>query len=71
MGKRKVNVMWDRVSGKDLDPKNAIRAERNKNTMRDETFLDACKAVNVEPTKRQSSKYNNKKGMAYRHGRGE
>ncbi len=39
--------------------------QRNKGALSDKRFLDACKLADVEPTKRQASKWNNKRGAAY------
>jgi len=61
----KINVLWDRVTGPDLDPGNKKRAERNSATMKNLMFLDACLRASIEPTKRQASKWNRKKGKAY------
>ena len=36
---------------------------------KDKEFKRACDYVHVNPTKRQASKYRNKKGTAYKHGR--
>jgi len=33
----------------------------------DKNFLEACRAATVEPTRRQASKWLNKKGRAYKH----
>lgn len=41
------------------------RAFKDKNT----DFNAACAAAHVEPTKRQASKFRNKKGLAYKEGR--
>ena len=35
----------------------------------DKAFIAACKRANVNPTKRQASKYRRKIGLAYREGR--
>jgi len=37
---------------------------RNKGTMANKQFLEACKRASVEPTRRQASKWNNGKGAA-------
>jgi len=66
MSKRKINTQWDRVHGPDLDTGKKQRAERNKSTMADKIFLDACINAKIEPTKRQASKWNSKKGKAYK-----
>jgi len=34
-----------------------------------EAFLEACKKVKIIPTRRQASKWRNKKGLSYRKGR--
>lgn len=56
---------WKRVTGPNLCPENAVRAQRNKSTLTSPIFLKACETVGIEPTKRQASKWNNKKGKAY------
>lgn len=33
--------------------------------LQDSHFKDACRAVNLEPSKRQASKWRMKKGLAY------
>ena len=66
MAKRKINTQWDRVQGPDLDTGKKQRAERNKSIMADKIFLDACANAGIEPTKRQASKWNSKKGKAYK-----
>lgn len=36
---------------------------------KDQTFINACAQAGIEATKRQASKYRNKKGLAYKAGR--
>ncbi|MFW6242763.1 MAG: hypothetical protein ACOC2W_01255 [bacterium] len=60
---------WKRVLGPDLDQQKFEREKKNKNIMSNETFLKACEMLGIEPTKRQASKYNNKKGSAYKYGK--
>jgi len=67
MGKQKITAQWDRVSGPDLDPNNAPRMKRNEGVLKSKGFIAACHAAGVEPTKRQASKWSNKKGAAYKH----
>ena len=38
---------------------------------KNEAFRKACERAGVEPTSRQASKYQNKKGAAYKSGRGK
>ncbi len=35
-------------------------------TKEDKTFIEACKEINLPATKRQASKWRNKKGLAWR-----
>ena len=35
-------------------------------SMNDKTFLKACKAAKIKPSSRQASKYQNKKGIAWK-----
>ena len=55
---------WDRVTGADLNPNKKALAERNKSTLTNPVFIKACEAVNIPPSKRQASKWNNKMGKA-------
>lgn len=44
--------------------------ETNKTfSEKDEKFILACEKVGVSPTRRQASKWRNKKGIAYKKGR--
>ncbi len=65
--KKKAGQQWDRVSGEDLHGFNVGRANKNKSIMTNDIFIQACKKVNLMPTKRQASKWNNKKGLAYKY----
>jgi len=58
--------MWDRVSGPDTDFTKKDRTEANKKTKENKHFIDACSDAGVDPTKRQASKWNHKKGKAYK-----
>ena len=55
---------WPRVTGPDLDQNNLKRKAKNKAVRESEIFIEACKNAGVEPTKRQSSKWSNGKGLA-------
>jgi len=75
MSKQKINYQWERVHGPDLDPKNKIRREKNAIILKDKIFLEAVdkanriKGIKCAAVKRQASKWNNKKGAAYKFGR--
>lgn len=56
---------WKRVTGPDLDVNKADRAKANKSVMENDTFLKACEAAGVTPTKRQASKWRRKRGLAF------
>lgn len=60
---------WKRVTGPNLHPENAVRAAANKSVKSSPGFIKACEAVGIQPTARQASKWNNKKGKAYSYGR--
>ena len=51
--------------GPNLCPDNAVRAEANKNTMESASFKTACEVAGVEPTRRQASRWNMKRGSAW------
>lgn len=57
---------WSRVTGPNLHPWNIERAEVNKTRKSDPAFVQACANAGVEITKRQASKWNNRKGVAYK-----
>ena len=60
---------WHRVTGPNLHPENQEKHLRNKAVLGSEAFIKACEYVGIKPTKRQASKWNNKKGKAYNVGR--
>jgi len=62
----KANIKWERVHGPDLDPNNGIRAAVNQKILKSEIFIDACKRANIIATKRQASKWNKKRGLAFK-----
>jgi len=57
--------MWTRVTGPDLDEKKAEREKKNKNVFESDNFKKMCEDSKTECTKRQASKYNNKRGRVY------
>ena len=65
MAKRKEYHMWTRVFGPNLDPGNKERMKKNIAVQESKVFIDACKKENIEPTRRQASKFRRKKGLAY------
>lgn len=62
---KKRDHQWIRVFGPDLQPQHKERAKKNQKTLRSEKFLVACSAAEVEPTKRQASKYRKGRGLAF------
>lgn len=49
-----------------LDNTEKLRREAaNSAVLNSKPFLEACQKTGVEPTRRQASKWNNKKGKAY------
>jgi len=61
---KKKDYQYERIHGPDLDPENAVRAERNKKTLDNTIFIEACNKAGIKPTRRQAGKWNNKKGIA-------
>ena len=59
------NPQWTRVHGPDVEPQHAVRADLNKARLVAQDFIKACKVVGIKATRRQASKWNNKKGAAY------
>ena len=57
---------WERVTGANLNTDNVLRAVKNIKTLASTSFKRACDNVGIEPTKRQASKWNNRKGLAYK-----
>ena len=64
-----MNGMWQRVNGPDLDKNKKDRTKNNQNILKSEHFVDLCEKAGVQATKRQASKYNNKKGAAFKFGK--
>ena len=56
---------WTRVTGVNLDQNQKERGLSNKTRFNAPDFEKACKMVGIPVTKRQASKWNNKKGAAY------
>ena len=65
MARKKVNHEWERVRATENIPNKEL-AKANKATLENEIFLKSCEMAGVTPTKRQASKWNNKKGAAYK-----
>jgi len=61
--------LWDRVQKTPVPKEELARRNRNTAILTNALFLQACESVGTEPTKRQASKWNNKKGLAYKFGR--
>lgn len=66
MRKGKTMHQWQRVSGPDLDGYKKERTERNKGILNSKEFQEACKRAGIEATKRQASKWANRKGLTYK-----
>ena len=64
--KKKNSKQWDRVKGLNLHPDNEEKANKNQSIMKNKIFIKSCENAKLEPTKRQASKWNNKKGLAYK-----
>lgn len=62
---KKLNHKWERVTGENLQPQHAERGNKNSKTLKSPNFLKCCELVGINPTRRQASKFNNKRGLAY------
>ena len=47
-------------------PAEIKRRERNRDRLESEHFTDACEMAGIPATKRQESKFNNGRGLAFR-----
>jgi len=61
----KTGQQWIRVSGPNLCPENAVREATKKGVYESTSFKRCCESAGVPVTKRQASKWANKKGAAY------
>ena len=50
-------------------PAEIKRQERNRARLESKRFTDACKMAGIPATKRQASKFNNGRGLAFRFAR--
>ena len=50
-------------------PAEIKRRERNRDRLESEHFIDACGVAGIPATKRQASKFNNGRGLAFRFAR--
>lgn len=57
---------WRRVSATPVPEKEQKRINRNRSIKKNEIFQEACKRAGVPATNRQASKWNNKRGAAFR-----
>lgn len=68
MAKR--STSWKRVRRTKTPDNERMRQNRNKQAKGNPTFLAACEKAGVQPTHRQASKWNNKRGAARAVGKG-
>jgi len=64
--KKRYGHQWDRVTGPDLDQANVELQKLNKAVFDSQRFKDACAEAGIPETKRQSSKFRRKLGLAYK-----
>lgn len=57
---------WVRVHGANLDTNAKEKQEENKNVFNSDKFKNACEKAKTSVTKRQASKFKNKKGAAFK-----
>lgn len=61
--------MAKHVTSPNNDPGSIERAKKNESIMSSQVFKDACEKVGIPATRRQASKFRNKRGKAYKLGR--
>jgi len=61
-----MSQQWMRVTGPNLHPWNAEKQKQNVSRLADLGFITACEVAGVKATNRQASKWNNRKGAAYK-----
>jgi hypothetical protein len=66
MNKIKHNHQWQRVQRTPILADEKHRQERNTATLKSNEFNELCDLYKVDPTTRQASKYNRKKGLLYK-----
>jgi hypothetical protein len=59
-------MSWKRVHGPNIQPGHDERAKKNEARMNDPAFKKACEKADVQPTRRQASKWNHRQGKAYK-----
>ena len=60
----KMGQQWERVTGKDLHDK-TDQTNKNASTRVSGKFISACEKAGIPATRRQASKWNMKKGLAF------
>jgi len=66
MAKKKINHEWDRVKRTPQKEWEKNRMLKNRQVLGSEEFKKVCGECGIPPTKRQASKFNNKKGIVYK-----
>lgn len=61
------NPKWNRVRRTPISDAEKLRQDRNSSLGNNKMFLKSCEESNTKPTSRQISKYNNRKGRAYKY----
>jgi len=56
-------------SGPDVNPWRLEAEAKNTGVLSSPAFIKACKAVGIEPNRRQASKFRKGRGLAYQKGR--
>ena len=56
---------WERVHGPNCQPQHAIREEKNTSVLSNKKFIKACEISEIPATRRQASKWNHGRGLAY------
>jgi len=65
VGKTVGGNQWVRVIGTPISVEEMARQDANVSTFNQPVFTTACDNAGIKITKRQASKWNNKKGAAY------
>jgi len=63
----KHNHNWQRVTGTEPSNQELAARKRNDGALNSPQFKNACRMVEIKPTRRQASKFSRKMGLAYKY----
>lgn len=56
---------WERVHGPNCEPQHKEREEKNSSVLKNGKFIKACELAGIPATRRQASKWNHSRGLAF------